>query len=102
LERKLANEYISGRCLTGSGALIRNTDAGTEMTLMRWGMPPPPKFGGPPVTNIRTTSSPHWRGKSLSLLDTPNLLPIETGLSDGLNRSGATATIRARSTFCHG
>ncbi|CUU16531.1 MULTISPECIES: hypothetical protein [Bradyrhizobium] len=21
--------------------------------MMRWGMPPPPKFGGPPVTNIR-------------------------------------------------
>jgi putative SOS response-associated peptidase YedK len=29
--------------------------------MMRWGMPPPPKFGGPPVTNIRNTSSPHWR-----------------------------------------
>jgi putative SOS response-associated peptidase YedK len=25
-------------------------------------MPPPPKFGGPPVTNIRNLSSPHWRG----------------------------------------
>ena len=33
--------------------VIRNTDTGTEMTLMRWGMPPPPKIGGPPVTNIR-------------------------------------------------
>ena len=21
--------------------------------MVRWGMPPPPKFGGPPVTNIR-------------------------------------------------
>src|SRR6059036_3595500 len=30
--------------------------------LMRWGMPPPPRTGGPPVTNIRNTSSPHWRG----------------------------------------
>ena len=29
---------------------------------MRWGMPPPPRTGGPPVTNIRNTSSPHWRG----------------------------------------
>jgi putative SOS response-associated peptidase YedK len=38
--------------------VIRNTDSGTEMTLMRWGMPPPL----PPVTNIRNTSSPHWRG----------------------------------------
>jgi len=28
-----------------------------------WGMAPPPKFGGPPVTNIRNTSSPHWRGR---------------------------------------
>jgi putative SOS response-associated peptidase YedK len=31
------------------------------MVLMRWGMPPPSKTGGPPVTNIRNTSSPHWR-----------------------------------------
>jgi putative SOS response-associated peptidase YedK len=40
--------------------VIRNTDNGTEMTLMRWGMPPPSRTGGPPVTNIRNTSSPHW------------------------------------------
>lgn len=32
-----------------------------EMVMMRWGMPPPPRTGGPPVTNIRNTSSPHWR-----------------------------------------
>ena len=32
------------------------------MILMRWGMPPPPRTGGPPVTNIRNTASPHWRG----------------------------------------
>ena len=25
-------------------------------------MPPPPRTGGAPVTNIRNTSSPHWRG----------------------------------------
>ena len=25
--------------------VIRNTEAGTEMTLMRWGMPPPPRTG---------------------------------------------------------
>jgi putative SOS response-associated peptidase YedK len=42
--------------------VVRNTDHGTELVSMRWGMPPPPKFGGPPVTNIRNTSSPHWRG----------------------------------------
>jgi putative SOS response-associated peptidase YedK len=42
--------------------IIRNTGTGTEMVTMRWGMPPPPKVGGAPVTNIRNTSSPHWRG----------------------------------------
>jgi putative SOS response-associated peptidase YedK len=42
--------------------VIRNAGDDREMVLMRWGMPPPPKFGGPPVTNIRNTSSPHWRG----------------------------------------
>jgi|SRR6185436_1394274 hypothetical protein len=37
--------------------VIRYTDTGTEITLMRWGMLPPPRTGGPPVTNIRNTSS---------------------------------------------
>jgi putative SOS response-associated peptidase YedK len=41
---------------------IRNTDDSREMPLMRWGMPPPPKLGGPPVTNMMNTTSPHWRG----------------------------------------
>jgi hypothetical protein len=41
--------------------VIRNAEAGREMTLMRWGMPPPPRTIGPPVTNIRNTSSSHWR-----------------------------------------
>jgi putative SOS response-associated peptidase YedK len=42
--------------------VIRNTGDGREMTLMRWGMPPPQQFGGSPVANIRNTTSPHWRG----------------------------------------
>jgi putative SOS response-associated peptidase YedK len=42
--------------------VVRNAGAERELTMMRWGMPPLPKFGGPPVTNIRNTSSPHWRG----------------------------------------
>jgi putative SOS response-associated peptidase YedK len=42
--------------------VVRNHESGRELIKMRWGMPPPPKFGGPPVTNIRNTSSPHWRG----------------------------------------
>ena len=42
--------------------MVRNAGAERELTMMRWGMPPPPRTGGPPVTNIRNTSSPHWRG----------------------------------------
>ena len=42
--------------------VVRNIDGERELTMMRWGMPPPPRTGGPPVTNIRNTSSPHWRG----------------------------------------
>jgi putative SOS response-associated peptidase YedK len=41
--------------------IVRNAGAEREMVLMRWGMPPP-RTGGPPVTNIRNTTSPHWRG----------------------------------------
>jgi len=41
--------------------VIRNTADGRELTMMRWGMPPP-KSMWPQVTNIRNTSSPHWRG----------------------------------------
>jgi putative SOS response-associated peptidase YedK len=42
--------------------VVRNSETGRELAMMRWGMPPPPRTGGPPVTNIRNTSSPHWRG----------------------------------------
>jgi hypothetical protein len=41
--------------------VIRNMGDGTGLVSMRWGMPPPPRTGGPPVTNVRNTSSPHWR-----------------------------------------
>jgi hypothetical protein len=38
--------------------VVRDYDGVREMIMMRWRMPPPPKFRGPPVTNIRNTSSP--------------------------------------------
>lgn len=41
--------------------VIRNAGDEAELVMMRWGMPPPPHTGGPPVTNIRNTSSPHRR-----------------------------------------
>jgi putative SOS response-associated peptidase YedK len=43
--------------------VVRNAgDGEREMLIMRWGMPPPPRTGGPPVTNIRNTSSSYWQG----------------------------------------
>jgi putative SOS response-associated peptidase YedK len=42
--------------------VVRAQNGQRELVKMRWGMPPPPRTGGPPVTNIRNTSSPHWRG----------------------------------------
>ena len=56
---KLAGNAYLGRMLKAFD--FCNTDSGLEMVTMRWGMPPP-RTGGPPVTNIRNTSSPHWRG----------------------------------------
>jgi putative SOS response-associated peptidase YedK len=40
--------------------VIRQSEGGREMVMMRWGMPPP-RIPGAPVTNIRNTSSMHWR-----------------------------------------
>jgi putative SOS response-associated peptidase YedK len=42
--------------------VVRNAGSERELAMMRWGMPPPPRTGGPPVTNSRNTASPHWRG----------------------------------------
>jgi putative SOS response-associated peptidase YedK len=41
--------------------VARNADGERERVMMRWGMPPPPKSGGPPVTNIRNATD-HGRG----------------------------------------
>jgi putative SOS response-associated peptidase YedK len=32
------------------------------MQSMRWGFPPPPNLATRPVTNVRNTASPYWRG----------------------------------------
>ena len=34
---------------------------GRELSVMRWGFPPPPKAGSRPVTNVRNVASPFWR-----------------------------------------
>lgn len=37
-------------------------DGERELTMMRWGFPPPPNLGKAPVTNVRNLKSPYWRG----------------------------------------
>ena len=42
--------------------VVRNTKAGRELAMMRWGFPSPPGVpGNRPVTNIRNTASAYWR-----------------------------------------
>jgi hypothetical protein len=43
--------------------VVRHAAGERELIMMCWGMPPPPRAGGFPVTNIRNTTSPHWRGR---------------------------------------
>ena len=46
----------------GLAPIVRVTGAGQrELVKARWGMPGPAQFGGYPITNIRNTSSAHWR-----------------------------------------
>jgi len=42
--------------------VVRLRDGQREMLQMRWGFPPPPKLGTQPVTNVRNTASPYWKG----------------------------------------
>src|SRR5262245_31634390 len=37
-------------------------DGERELTMMRWGFPPPPNLGNAPVTNVRNLKSSYWRG----------------------------------------
>lgn len=46
--------------------IVRNSDAGPELAMARWGMPTPAKFlegkkSDSGVTNLRNATSPHWR-----------------------------------------
>ena len=42
--------------------VLQNAAGERELAMMRWGMTPPPRAGGFPITNIHNTTSPHWRG----------------------------------------
>jgi putative SOS response-associated peptidase YedK len=46
--------------------IVRNSSAGRELVMARWGMPSPAfalkdKKSDPGITNVRNTASPHWR-----------------------------------------
>jgi putative SOS response-associated peptidase YedK len=41
--------------------VVRQTAEGRELTMMRWGFPPPPNAPPRPVTNVRNVGSPYWR-----------------------------------------
>ena len=41
--------------------IVRGAEGCRRLELMRWGMPGLPQFGGKLVTNVRNTTSPHWR-----------------------------------------
>jgi putative SOS response-associated peptidase YedK len=65
---RVINQYVgnllpmTGVFLDYPAPVVRNDDGFHEMIMMRWGMPPPLKFGWLPITNIRNPTSPHWRG----------------------------------------
>jgi putative SOS response-associated peptidase YedK len=66
---RVINRYVGnlpampGVFLEYPALVIHNTNIEHDLAIMRWGMPPPPsRTSGPPVTNTRNTSSPHWRG----------------------------------------
>src|ERR1700739_1202955 len=64
---RVINRYVGNLALMPGvfpdypAPVIRNAEGGREMVMMRWGMPPPPRTPVAPATNIRNTSSPHWR-----------------------------------------
>lgn len=43
--------------------VFRRHEGTRQLEMMRWGMPSPPQYGGPPITNIRNVKSPHWWGR---------------------------------------
>ena len=70
--------------------IIRSGDDGPEIVQARWGMPTPPQYlpasgRDSGVTNIRNTSSPHWRRWLAP--DHRCLVPMEAFSEPGKDRS---------------
>jgi putative SOS response-associated peptidase YedK len=50
------NQDVTGVC-SALAPVVRNAGEDRELIKMRWGMPPPPKFGGAPVTDIHNVGA---------------------------------------------
>jgi putative SOS response-associated peptidase YedK len=64
---RVINRYVGNLApMTGvfpdyPAPVIRNTDTGRELSMMRWGMPPPPDKPPVPQTNIRSAGWRYWQ-----------------------------------------
>jgi hypothetical protein len=65
-------------------AVVRNAGAERELAMMRWGVPPPPKFGGPELKFMATIVS-KLRDELVALCRT-SFASIEPMLSDWSDR----------------
>jgi len=70
--------------------VIRNTDAGREMTLMRWGMPPPPRKHW---LKVKNRTHPAKTGRAEVIRAVPRIFQKQAG-SIANQRSDANATVQ--------
>lgn len=74
-QQAIRDLFRTGRDLTGNlpplpgifpdymAPIVRTSRDGERvLEMMRWGFPPPPNLSNYPVTNVRNTKSPYWRG----------------------------------------
>ena len=70
--------------------VVRNSGGEVEMTMMRWGMSPPPRTGGPPATNISAihhrrigAAGQGWKaGAVISPFVHPSYWPVRRRVTD--------------------
>jgi hypothetical protein len=66
--------------------VVRNAGSDRELTMMRWGMPPPPRAGGFPVTNTR----------NVTLRASPLIVRMHPNVRRDLARLGQLDHVRRR------
>ena len=81
--------------------IIRNSAEGRELVMARWGMPTPPQYlAGKKVdrgvTNIRQTTSSHWRALARAGASLPRALHQLRRERDAARRLAAAGLVRLR------